>query len=64
MARTTTIQDHEVSWNLKLYQSVLPSIHMRVKEELVILHVECKWRVGVHFGQKAAKNNDFIEKMF
>ncbi len=49
--------------DLNLYQSTLPSIHVwEVKEELVILHIEFKWQVGIHFGQNAAKNNYFIFK--
>ncbi len=33
-----------------------------IKEEFVILHTEFKRRVGVHFGQNAAKNNDLLKK--
>ncbi len=52
-------------WDLNLYQSALPSIHVWViKEEFVILYTELKWRIGVHFGQNAAKNNDLLKKYF
>ncbi len=51
--------------DLNLYQSVLPSIHVWViKEEFVILYTEFKWRIGVHFAQNAAKNNDLLKKCF
>ncbi len=50
-------------WDLNLYQSVLPSIHVWVtKEEFVILHIEFKWRVGVRFGQNVTKNNNSLKK--
>ncbi len=49
-------------WDLNLYQSALHSIRVWViKKEFVILH-EFKWRVGVHFVQNAAKNNDLLKK--
>ncbi len=52
-------------WDLNLYQSALPSIHVWViKEKFVILYTEFKWRKGVHFGQNAAKNNDLLKKRF
>ncbi len=52
-------------WDLNLYQSALPSIHVWViKEESVILYTEFKWRIGVNFGQNAAKNNDLLKKCF
>ncbi len=52
-------------WDLNLYQSALLSIHVWViKEKFVILYTEFKWRIGVHFGQNAAKNNDLLKKRF
>ncbi len=52
-------------WDLNLYQSVLPLIHMWVmKEEFVILYTEFKSQIGVHFGQNVAKNNDLLKKGF
>ncbi len=52
-------------WYLNLYQNALPSIHVWViKEEFVMLYTEFKWRIGVHFGQNAAKNNDLLKKCF
>ncbi len=52
-------------WDLNLYQSALPSIHVwMIKEEFVILYTEFKWQIGVHFGQNAVKNNDLFKKRF
>ncbi len=34
------------------------------QEEFVILYTEFKRRIGVHFGQNAAKNNDLLKKCF
>ncbi len=43
---------------------MLPLVHMWViKEEFVILHIEFKWQVGVHFRQNAEKN-DLLKKYF
>ncbi len=47
-----------VYWDLNLYQSRV------IKEEFVILYTEFKWRIGVHFGQNAGKNNDLLKKFF
>ncbi len=53
------------NWDLNLYQSALLSIHVwLIKEEFVILYTEFKWRIGVHFEQNAAKNNDLSKKCF
>ncbi len=35
-----------------------------IKKEFVILHIEFKWRVCVHSGQNASKNNDLLKKCF
>ncbi len=57
--------DNAKNWDLNLYQSALPSIHVcMIKEEFVILYTEFKWRIEVHFGQNAAKNNDLLKKCF
>ncbi len=62
---TLHVRRNSAHWDLNLYQSALPSIHMWVtKEEFVILYTEFKWRIGVHFGQNAAKNNDILKKCF
>ncbi len=61
----TPSQHNKLYWNLNLYQSALPSIHVWViEEEFVILYTEFKWRIGVHFGQNAAKNNNLLKKRF
>ncbi len=61
----TLAKEFFVYWDLNLYQSALPSIHVWViKEEFVILYTEFKCWTGVHFGQNAAKNNDLLKKRF
>ncbi len=54
-----------IYWDLNPHQRALPSIQVCViKEESAIVHTEFKWRVGIHFRQNAAKNNDLLKKGF
>ncbi len=42
------------------------TLDLRVSDQgrLLILYTEFKWRIGVHFGQNAAKNNALFKKCF